>query len=242
MRDKTRKALYSLGQIAFRNARKMIGASAVDHMGVKIAIGHHLSWLVTYHIRNGDYECAEVAGIRALLEPDDIVMELGAGIGFISLQCAKAIGGDRVFAYEANPALEPHIRQNYDLNDLHPKLEMCILGEKDGEADFFIEKDMWDSSMIRGKPDARKVSVPVRSLNDAIRRNRPTFLIMDIEGGEYDIMKMIDFQTIRKVAFETHEAIIGEEKVKFVEQKLRDSGFVVNKDLSVGQQLVATRS
>ncbi len=221
--------------------RKATNARVVNHAGVKIAIDDYLSPAVIHNILNGRYERTEVTGIRRLLKPDDVVLELGAGIGFVSLFCAKMIGADRVFAFEANPALEPHIRRNYDLNNLHPKLEICILGDRDGQADFFVTKDLWGSSMFRPKSDAEQVSVPVRSLNEVIARVKPTFLIMDIEGGEHDIIQGIDFQTIRKVAIEVHPPIIGDDKVRFVERKLLDAGFVVDHGGSGWRQLVATK-
>ncbi len=241
MRNALKSAAHSVRRFALLNARRLSGTGVVNHQGVKIAIGDHLSPTVAYYILNGDYERRECRGIRALLRPDDVVMELGAGIGFISLFCSKIVGDERVHAFEANPALEPLIRRNYDLNERHPTLEMCILGEVEGWAEFFISKDLWESSMIRPNPEAKAMTVPVRSLNETIRRIGPTFLIMDIEGAEYDIIKAIDFQTIRKVAFETHASIIGDDKIRFVERKLVESGFVIDRRFTKGQQLVATR-
>jgi hypothetical protein len=39
----------------------------------------------------------------------------------------------------------------------------------------------------------RPIRVPVRSLNDELRRIRPTFLIVDIEGGEHDLIQHMNF-------------------------------------------------
>ncbi len=241
MSNPVRNLARSARQFLLLTARRMMHARVVNHAGVKIAIGDYLSPVVAEHILNGDYERSELKGIRALLDPEDIVLELGAGIGFISLQCARVVGCDRVFAFEANPALEAHIRRNYDLNGLHPKLEMCILGEHEGQADFFIDDDLWESSMIRRKASVKQVTVPVRSLNEMVRRIRPTFLIMDIEGGEYEIIKQIDLDTIRKVAIEVHIPIIGGEKVEYVKRRLIDAGFVVDHRFTNDQQFVAVR-
>ena len=239
MSNPVREVARRVREFTLLNSRRLTNARVVNHAGVKIAIGDYLSPSVTYCILNGQYERAELKGIRTLLEPSDIVLELGAGVGFISLQCAKVIGGDRVFAYEANPALAPHIRRNYDLNNLHPQLEMCILGDREGEADFFVSDDLWESSMIRPSPEAKPISVPIRSLNQTIRQINPTFLIMDIEGAEFDIIKEIDFHTIRKVAIEIHEPLIGPENVKLIHQRLADAGFVIDYRFTMGAQLVA---
>ena len=98
-------------------------------------------------------------------------MELGTGIGFVSLVCRRRVGRSRVYSFEANPALEPLIRRNYrSFNHLHPTLSICILGEEDGEADFYVHDLYWISSTRPGEPDTRHVRVPTRSLNDEIRR------------------------------------------------------------------------
>jgi len=64
----------------------------------------------------------ELQLLGTLLVPDDTVLDLGAGLGLVSAYCAKRIGSERVFAYEADPDLEPCIRETYQLNDVEPSL------------------------------------------------------------------------------------------------------------------------
>lgn len=111
------------------------------------------------------------------------------------------------------------IRRNYELNGLSPKLEICLLSDRAGEADFFVEPDFWSSSTIRRGEAAAVRKVPMRSLNEEIRRIGPTFLILDIEGGEYDLLQILDdFQTIKKVSIELHEDVIGPEKIAAIKR------------------------
>jgi FkbM family methyltransferase len=204
----------------------------VQHEGIKLQIGDHMAPEIIDYIRRGDYERRELKAIRAYLEPDDVVIELGAGIGFISLQCARIVGGGRVFAFEANPKLEPHIRRNFQLNDLYPTLQICILGEQLGQMDFFIDQEFWGSSTVPLNVPSEQIRVPVRPLNDEIHRIGPTFLIADIEGGEYDLLKTIDFHSISKVSIELHKKLIGEEKVEFIKDRLHQAGFVIDPEYS----------
>lgn len=198
----------------------------INHAGVLIEINDYLSPKLIEKLYCGDYEKGELKSIRKHLQPDDIVMELGAGLGFISLYCSKRIGSERVFAFEANPQLERYIRRNCELNGLFPNLEICLLSEQIGKQDFFIKEDFWSSSSISTK-NSRPIVVPTRSLNDEIRRIKPTFLILDIEGGEYELTQFIDFQTIRKVAIELHPNILGSEKSREVLERFAKAGFKV---------------
>ena len=225
--------------LASRGLRK---PAVVRHAGILMDVGGHLSPVVRKFIYCGDYEKSELRAIRRNLEPDDVVMEVGTGLGFISLQCAKRIGADRVHTFEANADLEPFIRRNYELNGLSPTLEICLLSDRAGEADFYVADDFWASSTIpQGQAKAAR-KVPMRSLNDEIRRIGPTFLILDIEGGEYDLLQILDdFRTIRKVSIELHEEVIGPEKIGAIKRRLADAGFAIDPHFTVDWQLFARK-
>ena len=213
----------------------------VLHEGIKLTLGDHITPEIEEYIRRGNYEQSELRALRKHLEPDDVVLELGAGIGFISMQCAQVVGAERVFAYEANPALESHIRRNYELNGVFPKLEICVLGDRAGEIDFFVEEDYWASSTIRQSPTARRIRVPVRPLNDAIRRVNPSFLIVDIEGGEYDLLEQIDFYNIRKLAMELHRHTFEQARIDAIHGRLANAGFINDPEYTRKRRLFAER-
>ena len=61
---------------------------------------------------------------------------------------------------------------------------------------------------------------------------KPNFLIMDIEGAEYDIFKIIEFQTINKIQFELHPSILGEEKCGEIFSILNKNNFLIDKSIS----------
>jgi hypothetical protein len=71
----------------------------------------------------------------------------------------------------------------------------------------------------------RPIRVPVRPLNEEIRRLDPTFLVLDIEGGERELFRFIDFHHIRKIALELHTGLIGQEEAAGIKRRLRDAGF-----------------
>jgi tRNA G37 N-methylase Trm5 len=130
----------------FRNY-KLLEYNQIALSGTKIALEAYISQNVRNAIFSGVYEAAELRIVKAKLSADDIVMEIGAGLGLVSAFCAKKIGSDRVFAYEANPLLEPLIRNNYSLNNVCPTLNICMLDNAVGEQILYIHEDFWSSSM-----------------------------------------------------------------------------------------------
>ena len=96
--------------------------------GIRLRIDASLAEGAIRKILAGEHTQDERRLVLPALEPDDIVMKLGGGIGMLSIACAQKIGSERVFSYEANPTLRPLIDENYRLNGVQPIMQMCMLG------------------------------------------------------------------------------------------------------------------
>jgi FkbM family methyltransferase len=180
----------------------------VDNEGVLLPTeGPGISPGIRRQIFFGEYEDKEIEIVARRLASDDRVMEVGAGIGFLSAYCAKRIGSERVFAYEANPALMELIAATHRANGVAPTVRNLLLGRGEGSREFYVEPEFWASSAVRGSPGARTIRVPQADLNAELRRVRPSFLIVDIEGGEIEFFETADLATVRKICVETHPAI-----------------------------------
>lgn len=195
---------------------------------VRIPLTKYISDNVREAMFRGGYESAELHTIADNLSNDDRVLEIGTGIGLISSYCAKSIGSERIFTFEANPELEPCIRQVYECNSVSPHLDICILGEGNGEESFYIHDDFWSSSLYRRSSNTRKVTVPRKDFKQTLALIRPTFLIMDIEGGEFDLLKLATLDGINKVAIEIHTHILGKDRVAEIHLLLSKQGFAVD--------------
>lgn len=174
-----------------------VKAEIINIQGIKLKLDRHISEPVRKVIYHGDYEKQEFRILRSRLNPDDVVMEVGSGLGFLSTYCAKKIGSDKVFTYEANPDLEPHIRNTYKINNVNPTLEICLVGDTNGESDFYQSKDFWWSSAVRHDENGTKIKVPMKAFNQEVQRINPTFLLIDIEGGEYELVQNADFYNVK---------------------------------------------
>lgn len=111
-------------------------------------------------IDDGTYECEELHIIKSKLLSSDTVLELGTGISFISAYCAKKVGNKKMFTFEANPFMEPVIREVFKKNDVSPNFQIALLGNKNGTNEFVVQKDFLASSQKNNIKEGKKVSVP----------------------------------------------------------------------------------
>lgn len=196
--------------------------------GIRIRVHPSLSIKNAWRIVSGVHTRSERRLALSVLAPEDVVMELGGGIGMLSTACALRIGSERVFAFEANPALAPLIEENYRLNGVAPEMNLCLLGAEPGVRDFHVSSDFSDSSLFRDTTSryARTVRVPVRPINAELARIRPTLLIVDIEGAEVELLPMADLARVRKLIVELHPGCTGAWRANALRRRLRRQGFV----------------
>ena len=199
-----------------------------DVAGVRVRIARAFPFRVRVFLYNGRYESAEIAVLSSCLDTRDIVMELGTGLGVLSAYVAKRIGSERVFTYEANPALGPLIRDTFAVNRVSPTLEMCMLGARPGSMTLFVEDEFWYTSTIRHSSSGKAISIPMREFAEEVRRIQPTLLIVDIEGGEYDLADSMASSGISKILMELHEAALGAAKVNEVKSTFVRAGYTID--------------
>lgn len=180
--------------------------------------------LIREYVLRGNYESHEARLVQRLLQPSDRVLELGAGMGYLTIFTSKIVGDQNVFTFEANPGLEHLIRRNFMLNNVSPNLEIAMLGDGDGEETLFVAADFFASSM-HSKNKGAPVSVPKKDLNQTIANLEPTVLLMDIEGGEIDIVRALIPGSIRLIMIECHPNLVGQDGLDKMEHHLENLGF-----------------
>lgn len=201
----------------------------VDNHGVLLPTeGPGISPGIRRQIFFSEYEDKEIEIVAKRLSPDDVVMEVGAGIGFLSAYCAKRIGSGCVFAYEANPALMELIAATHRANGVAPEVRNVLLAQGEGMREFHVEPEFWASSALPGSGSATTIRVPQADLNSELRRVRPSFLIVDIEGGEIEFFELADLATVRKICVETHPGIHSSAALSRMLEGLIAQGFALD--------------
>jgi FkbM family methyltransferase len=177
----------------------------------------------------GGYELAERDLARAAIRSGDRVLEIGAGIGVVSLVCTRLVGAGQVTSYEANSSLAPMIRENFALNGIIPRLVLKAVTTEGGSVEFFKNQNFVSSSTIDRNLIAEKITVESDSIDTAIENSRANVIVMDVEGAEIGLLKKASLSTIREIIVEVHPHIVGDEPIKEMVQHLELQGFVEKK-------------
>lgn len=173
------------------------------------------------------YEYHERQLVSATLTKSDRVLEIGTGIGFISLLCAKRCGAENVLSYEANPLLEPIIRNNYRLNGLTPNLRMRAITTDGQPITFFRSDNIVSSSTKERGGHAEKTTVQSDRFDQIIAEHKPNVIVMDVEGAEIELLSDLHQTGIKHIIVEIHPHITGEKSIEEMLSKLKKSGFEV---------------
>ena len=154
---------------------------------------------------DGTYEADEARSADRCVRKGFRVLELGAGIGYVTAMCAKRAGPANVMSVEANPALIPVIEANLALNGLSgvTLIHGAATGpvEEGATAEFAVSEGYTGSS-LDGK--GRAVTVPLISIHDLIRAHKPHVVLMDVEGAEADMFNRLWKCPLRFCVMELH--------------------------------------
>jgi FkbM family methyltransferase len=207
--------------------------STITLYGTKIHIDPKLmSPAVRWVLYLKAYEKLEAIILKRFLEPHDIVLELGGGIGLMGiLACQRLRRHSQVHIYEANPAIIEVMKHNFDLNGVTPHYTNCVLGDSDGKSDFYIHEDFWGSSLLPMEDYKEKIKIPRKSFAKTLKQIKPTFLVIDIEGGESALFKKITaehMKSVRKICIELHPKVLNASATSALIQKFLGWGFMID--------------
>ena len=173
------------------------------------------------------YEDTERNLLLKFLTTEMRVLEIGTGIGFISLLASKVVGDRNVFCYEANASLEGVIRRNYALNELYPELTMKAVTVDGQPVTFYQSQNIISSSVFDRARNDKKTLVESVEFKSVLDEVNPDVLIMDIEGGEIDLFTLPSLGNIRHIIVELHPHIVGEEKIEKLLKHMESIGYFV---------------
>lgn len=156
----------------------------------------------------GSYEAAERELLKRVVEPGSKVLEIGCGIGFVSLLCTRLAGEGNVRSYEANPTLEPIIRRNYALNGFEPDLVMKAVTPDGGTITFHRDDNILSSSRFDRGRDAEPITVEGEAFRDALAAHGAQVVVMDVEGAEVGLLSDADLSGVGAMVIELHPHIV----------------------------------
>lgn len=168
----------------------------------------HLPPSLVNALYKGDHERPERVAVRQSLRRDDRVLEIGAGVGLISLACAQIVGEENLLSYEANENLVPIIRKNFEINGMNANIRAKAVTAYGQGIAFHVSDRIVDSSSMRNRV-GQTVSVQSDAIGDVIAEFKPTALVIDAEGGEVEILEAAPLEMVRVIILEVHPHVVG---------------------------------
>lgn len=175
-------------------------------------------------LRQGWYEAEEAEMLASIIQPDEVIMEIGGGIGLVSTICAQSPMVKSIHTFEANPQLIPVMKETHKLNNVNVEVYNEIVSRKDGMSKFYLHDSFWASSLIKWE-GAKEVDVKMTRFQDRLEEIKPSLLIVDIEGGELELFDFIDLSGVKKIFIELHQNTIGREGMLHVFEVLARQNF-----------------
>lgn len=195
-------------------------------------------------ILSGRYEAEEAAQIPLIVEPGDRVLEIGAGIGFISTLLSRERRVASVLAVEANPQLLGYMERLHGLNRVRKvrRMNAALTNEPVASRTMYLRQDFWMGSLLEGpNPYIARVEVPTVGFDALLRAEGVSLIVCDVEGAECTIFKDADLSGVDRIFLELHDHITGMSGVARLFSTLAVQGFVYDPRHSLGSVVLFQR-
>jgi FkbM family methyltransferase len=138
----------------------------------------------------GVYEPLETTLVRELIRPGQVILDIGANIGYYTLLFSQQVGSSGlVFAFEPDPQSFQLLQKNIFVNNIK-NTSIFQLAVADEEKDQTLYRDRFNNLDHRiVKPDWESEAVRIRSIcldsfYSQCSPRLPDFIKMDIQGAE----------------------------------------------------------
>jgi FkbM family methyltransferase len=160
-------------------------------------------WIPTQLFWHGwlGYEREVTETFYSLARKSDVILDVGAHIGFFSVLAATVNRHSNVYAFEPLPRVYERLKRNVALNQLRNIQTFCAaVGERNGEQEFYFpNEDAPVSSSLRsdmllatlGEEVVQHVRVPVTTLDSVVESHKlekVDLIKLDTERTEHDVL------------------------------------------------------
>lgn len=205
--------------------------------GVVLEVGPWVTDPIRNDIYRDYYEAPEHRVVSATLRADDVVLEIGSGMGYITTLAAGI--AREVRSFDANPEIARVAAATVARNGRDAEVRNGVLARSPTapSVTFYVGKHFTDAS-LSPKDGARPIEVPL--LDFAHESDGCTYLIADIEGAEVELLSG-DLPGIRAICVECHPAVASPQAITGMLRSLFDQGFALDLATSQGQVLYLAR-
>lgn len=187
--------------------------------------------IISKYILN-DFEYDEVQLIHQVVKKNDIVLDIGAHIGFYTLQLANIVGNQgTVYAYEASPKNYSLLKKNIGLNNFNNIVtkNIAISNNYNNYLNIYensLQFDAFNSINYAIEKNASMHTINSTTIDNEIAinnidQNKISFIKIDVEGWEYFVLSgatnlieaqlpilfMVEFSTINENSIDLNKKV-----------------------------------
>lgn len=172
----------------------------------------------------GTYEAEAFEQLKPYLSEDDIILDVGANLGYFSLFFSKTSPRGKVFAFEPIPAskklLDIHLAKN---NITNVSTYETGISNEIGAIEFTFSENLAANTYKSESPiyaNSKKINVEVTTIDAFVTQQnlkKLDFIKIDVEGAELDVLKGAEktLYTLKpKLLLATHDCHIDGIKQK----------------------------
>jgi FkbM family methyltransferase len=142
---------------------------------------------------NGIYEPFETEIVKTEVRKGDIVLDIGANIGYYTLIFANLVGPEgKVFAFEPDPGNFDLLEKNVEANGYHNVILVNkAVSNKNGKIKLYLSDDIGDHRTYDPGDGRKFVEIEAVRLDDYFKQgtSRVNFIKMDIQGAEWEAIQ-----------------------------------------------------
>ena len=135
------------------------------------------------------------------LEDGDLVVDVGANVGIVSLYLAKKFPNVRVIAFEPHPETFDYLKLNVEVNGVDVDIKNVAVGDN---GYVYLAGDV--NKNAGGIHSFGNEGTPVRSwtLSSVVFDKPIALLKLDCEGAEWEILRGADLSNVKRIRGELH--------------------------------------
>ncbi|MGA8849136.1 MAG: FkbM family methyltransferase [Dehalococcoidia bacterium] len=154
--------------------------------GVPLLANIHDNGIGTHLFLRGGYAQARVSEIRGIVKEGDIVIDIGANIGYFTILLAKLVGPEgKVYALEPDPRSCHLLQRTIERNGwTHVIVEQKAVSNKAGQF-LLYQTESWAANALTPTGHIGTVKVQVITLDEFLsNEGHIDFVKMDMDGSE----------------------------------------------------------
>ena len=219
--------------------RRLLRRKSVILSGIKLPIDANTTGKTRHHLFLDTYERHERDVLHRTVEPGEIILEIGAGIGLVTCVAAALAGeSGSIHCIEANPKLINTIKKNLEFNGLSATVENSLIGGCEGERKLFLAEQFESTSAYQEKGTGEVITVQQKTFREIANDLKPSYLILDIEGSEIELGTFVaEAESLKKICVEMHPHKVGDDRISALICELINAGFRYSIDISEGRVL-----